>query len=251
MDFGHYSRLQQLQKRLWYFSYLKYPISSVYHLLTNSSQSITSVDQPSITYSHPCSGCLRCQPSLAEQYQTSQQPAKTSFFSRIYQSNRSNIKPSAAIPQSSPPVENPDCGVEYCLDTKQMPMEFHVKATNDEHSFQVKIDEEFQRFNYDETKPHSQLINVQRVRFHPNVDLIPKHMLIDHEKLDSIKLSDAINSSTEFRVELSDKPLKFIQINPQSSAMKKLTKNELEEDALEKTGIFLFPRHRSQPMPSS
>lgn len=245
--------MEQLQKRLWYFSYLKYPISSIYHLLTNPAQSITSVDQPSITYSRPCSGCLRCQPSLAEQYQTSQQQqqlqTRTSFFSRVYQSNRSNQKP-ANVPQLSPPVENPDCGVEYCLDINQTPIELHATTTNDEHSFQVDIYEQIERFNYDQEKPHRQSLNVQHIRFHPNVNLIAKHLLIDHEKVDLTKLSNGIHALTDVRVELSEKSLKFIQINPQSTFVKKPAKNELEEDALEKTGIFLFPR-RSQHHPSS
>jgi hypothetical protein len=70
-------------------------------------------------------------------------------------------------------------------------------------------------------------------------------MLINHEKLDKNK-----NSSDEYRIELSEKTLKFIQINNDLLSTKKPTKNELEEDALEKTGIFLFPR-RYQHIQSS
>jgi hypothetical protein len=242
-DFGHYTRLEQLQRRLWYFSYLKYPISSIYHLLTNSLKSISSSEQSSIIYSHPCSGCLRCQSNLLEQYHSSQSQPKASYFSRIYQSNRSNVK--AIVPQVSPPVENPDCGIEYCINTTDKPIELRAKLTNDEHGFQVDISDKFQRFNYDKETYPKQSINVQHIRFNPNIDLIPKYMLINHEKVDKDK-----HSFIECRIELSEKTLKFIQINNDLSLTNKPTKNELEEDALEKRGIFLFSR-RHQDIQSS
>ena len=248
-DFGHYSRLEQLQKRLWYFSYFKYPISSIYHLLTTSLQSISSSDQPSIVYSRPCSGCLRCQPTLVEQYHASQQQqSKTSYFSRVYQSNRSIIKPVA--PEVSPPIENPECGIEYCIDTKEKPIELRAKTTTDEHSFQVDISDQFERFNYDQTKYPTQSVEVQYIRFKPNINLIGKQMLINHEKFDMKTIENELNPFVECRIELSEQSLKFIQINPDLSLTRETTKNELEEETLEKTGIFLFPR-RSQHIQSS
>jgi hypothetical protein len=238
-DFGHYSRLEQLQKRLWYFSYLKYPISSIYHYLTNSLQSILSSEQSSIIYSHPCSGCLRCQPSLIEQYHTAQQKPKASFFSRIYQSKRSNIKP--IISEISPPVENPDCGIEYCINIVNKPIQIWTKIANDEYSFQVDVSDKLESFNYDKEKYPKQSLNVQHIRFNPNIDLIPKQMLINHETFLK-KNREEENYLLECRIELSEKTLKFIQINNDLSLMKKPTKSQLEEDALEKKGIFLFPR---------
>ena len=125
MEFGHYSRLEQLQKRLWYFSYLNYPISSLYHLLTNSSRAILSSDNPSIFYTRPCQGCSRCQPKLLEEYrrlEDERQNRKTpSFFSKFYQSNRHQVKSSP--PLLSPPIENPDCGVEYPLERATSPVQ--------------------------------------------------------------------------------------------------------------------------------
>ena len=247
LDFGHYSRLEQLQKRLWYFSYLKYPISSIYLYLTNSSKSISSAEQSSIIYSRPCSGCLRCQPSLMEDYRLSQQQQvkKPSFFSRLYQSNRSDTKP--VTPQLSPPVENPECGIEYCMDIEKQPIQIWAKVSNHDHDFQVDISENFERFNYDREKYPKQSMEVQSIRFNPNLDLIEKQLLINHEKLPKKKEGEEEHDFSEFRIELSEKTLRFIQINNESLISKKSilkpTKYELEEDALEKKGIFLFPRH--------
>jgi hypothetical protein len=248
IDFGYYSRLEQLQKRLWYFSYLKYPISSIYHYLTNSLKTILSSDQSSIVYSRPCQGCLRCKPSLLEQYHSSQQEPKVSFFSRIYQSNRSNIKP--VVSQVLPPIENPDCGVEYCINIDKKPIQIWAQIGNDEHGFQVDVSDKFQRFNYNKEKYPKQSLNVQHIRFNPNIDLIPKQMLINHEKFLLIKTEEEENQSLECRIELTEKTFKFIQINNDLLLTKKPTKYELEEDALEKTGIFLFPRRHQHTQSS-
>ena len=248
LDFGHYSRLEQLRKRLWYFSYLKYPISSIYHYITNSPTSIVSSEQTSILYSRPCSGCLRCQPSLMEQYRLSQQQQdeqpKVTFFSRMYQSKRSNTKP--VISQLSLPIENPDCGVEYCVNIENKPIQIWAKIHSDEHDFQVDLSDKLERFNYDKEKYPKQSMNVQHIRFNPNIDLIPKQMLINHEKVEINKEQE--NPSIECRIELSEKTLKFIQINSEFLLTKKSTLkptvNELEEEALEKKNIFLFPRQQ-------
>lgn len=235
LDFGQYSRLEQLQKRLWYFSYLKYPITSLYQLLTNPSRSILSADQPSISYSLPCAGCSRCRPSLVEDYHAAQQQqTKSSYFSRFYQSNRSNSQPTIAeVPR---PMENPECGLEYSLPLSQNPVELRANVMNDEHSFRLEIYDQFKSFNYDQTRPPSQSLNVQRIRFHPNDALIAKHLLINHDK------TDPKSPSIEYRIDLSEKTLKVLQINPQSSFIEKSTARELEEEALEKKGIFLFSR---------
>lgn len=259
-DFGYYSRLEQLQKRLWYFSYLKYPISSIYLYLTTSLQSISSSNQSSILYSNSCSGCLRCQPSLLEQYRTNQQQQqqeqKSTYFSRLYQSNRSNIKP--VIPQLTPPVENPDCGVEYCMNTGSKPIQIWTKIGNDEHGFHADISENFERFNYNQETYPKQSYNVQHIRFDLNKNLIKKQLFINHDKYPSDKKEkqtdreeeEVENHSTECRIELSEKTLKFIQTTNDSLLIKKPTRYELEEDALEQRGIFLFPR-RQQRLQSS
>lgn len=241
MEFGHYSRLEQLQKRLWYFSYLKYPISSVYHFITNSLTPIVSAEQPSIVYTRPCAGCLRCQPALIEQYQATQQPPTTSFFSRVYQSKRAPAKPTP-VP-AAPPVENPDCGVEYCLNDEQQPIQLWARLHSNGRDFQIDVSNELQRFNYSQATYPRQALDVQRVRFSPNGNLIPKQMLINHEKL-----ADGESLPTECRIELSDKTLKLVQITDDLLLANKLpvkaTTHEVEEDALEKKGIFLFPRRR-------
>ncbi|CAF0793802.1 unnamed protein product [Adineta steineri] len=248
LDFGHYTRLEQLQKRLWYFSYLKYPISSIYHFLTTSVKSISSSEQPAITYSNPCPGCLRCQPSLMDQYNLSQQQQKEhkpSFFSRIYQTKHSNIK--TVKPQLSLPVENPDCGIEYCMNPTKQPIQIWTKLNNNEHNIQVDISDTLERFNYDKEKYPKQSMNVQHIRFNPNIDLIPKQMLINHDKL---KENEEKKYPSECQIELSEKTLKFIEINQDLLLTKqstlKSTIHELEEDALEKKGIFLFSRRHQQ-----
>ncbi|UJR22475.1 hypothetical protein I4U23_025529 [Adineta vaga] len=252
-DFGHYSRLEQLQKRLWYFSYLKYPITSIYHFMTNSLTSVLASEQPAILYSRSCSGCLRCQPYLLEQYNLSQQQQqqqgqKTSFFSRVYQSKRTIVKSTPIV--LSPPVENPDCGVEYCLNTEKQPIQIWTKLHGNENNIQVDFSDDLQRFNYDKEKYPKQSLYVQHLRFSPNTNLIPKQLLINHEKL---KESDKLPN--EYRIELSEKTLKFIQITDdlllRNKSSIKATVNELEEDALEKKGIFLFPRRRHQHTQSS
>jgi hypothetical protein len=243
LDFGHYSRLEQIQKRLWYFSYLKYPISSIYYYLTNSTDSILSSEQPSILYSRPCPGCLRCQPSLMEKYHLSkQEPKKTSFFSRLYQSNRSNIKP-AVVPQLAPPEENPECGTEYCIDTDKQPIQLWAKTVGKENEFEIDISEKLERFNYDKSKYPKQTISVQHIRFHPNMNLLNKHILINHDKFNVDRQEEDL---IECEIELSEKAFKFIQINHDLLSSKKPTVNELEENSLEEKGIFLFPRRRHQ-----
>ncbi|CAF1218036.1 unnamed protein product [Rotaria sp. Silwood1] len=249
-DFGHYTRLEQLQKRLWYFSYLKYPISSIYLSIRDSLNSILSSEQSSIIYSNPCSGCLRCQPSLLDQYRLSQQEKKSSYFSRIYQSNRTNIKPN--ISQIKEPIENPNCGIEYCINLDKKPIQLWAKLINDEHSFQIDISDKLERFNYDKEKYPKQSINVQHIRFNPNINLFNKYMLINHEKFDKKKdkEEEKQNDLIEYRIELSEKTLKFIEINQDLLLTKQLTLkptfNKLEEDALEKKGIFLFSRRHQQ-----
>jgi len=119
-----------------------------------------------------------------------------------------NVKP--AVSQVAPPVENPDCGFEYCINTTKEPIQIWAKTTNDEHSFQVDISDKFERFNYDKQKYPKQSINVQHIRFNPNIDLIPKQMLINHEKY---ALKEEQNHLIECRIELSEKTFKFIQLN--------------------------------------
>jgi len=75
-------------------------------------------------------------------------------------------------------------------------------------------------------------------------------MLINHEKFLLIKTEEEENQSLECRIELTEKTFKFIQINNDLLLTKKATKYELEEDALEKTGIFLFPRHHQHTQSS-
>jgi hypothetical protein len=188
-----------------------------------------------------------------EQYHLSQQQnqeQKASFFSRIYQSKRSNTKP--VISQLSPPIENPDCGIEYCINMENKPIQIWTKIHGDEHDFQVEITDKFQRFNYDKNNYPKQSMNVQHIRFNPNIDLIAKQMLINHEKIEIKKEEE--NPSIECRIELSEKTFKFIQVNQEFLLAKKATLkptvNQLEEDALEKKGIFLFPR-RQQHIQSS
>ena len=166
----------------------------MYHYLTNSLRTILSSEESSIIYSHPCQGCLRCKPSLLEQYHSSQEEPKVSLFSRIYQSNRSNIKP--VVTQVLPPIENPDCGVEYCINIDKKPIQIWAKMGNDEHGFQVDISDKFQRFNYNKEKYPKQSLNVQHIRFNPNIDLIPKQMLINHEKFLLIKTEEEEKSIT-------------------------------------------------------
>ena len=255
MEFGHYSRLEQLQRRLWYFSYLKYPISSLYHLLANSALPITSAEQPTIHYSRPCSGCLRCQPTLIDQYRSSvkEQEVKSSFFSRLYQSNRSSAKAAPASVPLPTPSENPDCGVEYALETGAKPMQLWVKTVDDPDGFQLEISDRLERFNYEKEKWAKQASHVRSVRFQPTINLLKKHFLINQEKSDAKKENDDVETRTtlECRIELSEKPLKFIQINPETvlnrRVLAKPTTSELEEAELEKKGIFLFSRrHRPQ-----
>ncbi|CAF2782748.1 unnamed protein product [Rotaria sp. Silwood2] len=254
-DLGHYTRLEQLQKRLWYFSYLKYPISSIYLSIRDSLNSILSSEQSSIIYSNPCSGCLRCQPLLLDQYRLSQQEKKSSYFSRIYQSNRTNIKP--VIPQLKEPIENSNCGIEYCMNLDKQPIQLWTKLINDEHSFQIDISDKLERFNYDKEKYPKQSMNVQHVRFYPNIKLFNRHMLINHEKFDKKKdkeEEEEENQLIEYRIELSEKTLKFIEINQDLLLTKQLTLkptfNKLEEDALEKKDIFLFSRRHQQKQSS-
>jgi len=187
-----------------------------------------------------------------EQYHLSQQQnqeQKASFFSRIYQSKRSNTKP--VISQLSPPIENPDCGIEYCINIENKPIQIWAKIHDDEHDFQVEITDKLQRFNYDKNNYPKQSMNVQHIRFNPNIDLIAKQMLINHEK---IEIKKEENPLIECRIELSEKTFKFIQVNHEfllaKKAILKPTVNQLEEDALEKKGIFLFPR-RQQHIQSS
>jgi hypothetical protein len=78
-------------------------------------------------------------------------------------------------------------------------------------------------------------------------------MLINHDKLNKKKdeeEEEITNDAIEYRIELSEKSLKFLQINDDSLLKKrsvlKPTVNELEEDALEKKGIFLFSRRYQQ-----
>jgi len=59
-----------------------------------------------------------------------------------------------------------------------------------------------------------------------------------------MKTEQEENQLIEYRIELSEKTLKFIQINKDLFLRKKPTRYELEEEALEKKGIFLFPRHQ-------
>jgi len=75
-------------------------------------------------------------------------------------------------------------------------------------------------------------------------------MLINHEKFLLIKTEEEENQSLECRIELTEKTFKFIQINNDLLLTKKPTKYELEEDALEKTGIFLFPRRHQHTQSS-
>jgi hypothetical protein len=190
-----------------------------------------------------------------EQYRLSQneqkQEQKASFFSRMYQSKRSNIKP--VITELTPPIENPDCGVEYCLPTEKKPIQIWAKVTGNEHDFQVDISENLQRFNYDQESYPKESLNVQHIRFNPKINLIEKQMLINHDKLNKKKdeeEEEITNDAIEYRIELSEKSLKFLQINDDSLLKKrsvlKPTVNELEEDALEKKGIFLFSRRYQQ-----
>ena len=259
LEFGHYSRLEQLQRRLWYFSYLKYPISSLYHLLTNPARSIVSAEQPLIFYSRPCAGCLRCQPTLLGQYRLSvkAQEVRSSFFSRIYQSNRSSSKapPPAPLPM---PSENPECGLEYPLETGGNPIQLWVRVGDDPDGFQVELSDRLERFQYEKEKWQKQSCSVRHVRFQPTVDLIKKHFLINQEKVEAKKENESDNNSElpmEYRIELSEKPLKFMQINPEASVNRRVlgkpTTSELEEAELEKKGIFLFsPRWKSPTQPS-
>ncbi|CAF4023129.1 unnamed protein product [Rotaria magnacalcarata] len=244
-ELGHYTRLEQLQKRLWYFSYLKYPVSSIYLYIANSIKSILSSEQPSLVYSNPCSGCLRCQPSLMDQYRLSQEKPKSTFFSRIYQSNRTNPKP--VVPELTEPVENPNCGIEYCMNFDKEPLQLWAKLTNDDRSFEIDLSNKFERFNYDKVKYPKESFNVQHIRFYPNPNLISLHMLINHEKLDKKKENEETDLG-EYRIELSEKTLKFIEISNDLLLAKKSTLkpifNKLEEDGLEKKAIFLFNRRQ-------
>jgi hypothetical protein len=184
-----------------------------------------------------------------EQYRLSQQEQKheqkASFFSRIYQSKRSNVKP--VITDLTPPIDNPDCGVEYGLNIEQKPIQIWVKVSGNEHEFQIDHTSKFQRFTYDRENYPKESLNVQHIRFNPNTNLMAKQMLINHEKID--KKEETENHLIEYRIELSEKPLKFLQINNDllltKQSVLKRTAYELEEDALEKKGIFLFP-HRHQ-----
>lgn len=242
MDFGHYSRLEQLQKRLWYFSYLKYPISSIYHSLKTSVNSILSDEQPYIMYSKPCSGCLRCRPSLLDEFRSSQQEKKPSFFSRLYQSNRSNVK-QAAIQPLVAPTENPDCGVEYSEKSENGPVQLWIQMNSAEQNIQVDVSDKLERFNYNKETYPKQPMNVQHIRFDPKSNLLEKHMFINHEKLDMKKQEEQgknDNTPIEYRIELSEVPLKFLQVNSDSLLKKQPTYDKLEEQALEKKGIFLF-----------
>jgi hypothetical protein len=140
--------------------------------------------------------------------------------------------------------------VEYCINTTEKPIQIWAKISNEQHGFQVDVSDQFERFNYHKENYPKQSLNVHHIRFHPNIDLISKQMLINHEKLDVKKGEEEPNYSGEWRIELSEKTLKFIQINNDLLFTKKPTRNELEEDALEKKGIFLFPR-RQQHVQSS
>jgi hypothetical protein len=148
------------------------------------------------------------------------------------------------IPQVSPPAENPECGIEYCINTTNKPIQIWTKIVNDEHSFQVDVSDKFERFNYNKEKYPKQSLNVHHIRFNPNIDLLPKQLLINHEKFLLMKTEQEENQLIEYRIELSEKTLKFIQINKDLFLRKKPTRYELEEEALEKKGIFLFPRHQ-------
>ena len=220
-------------------------------MLINGSSSVLSAESPSsIAYTRPCSGCLRCQPVLMDHYHTSQQQQreqKPTFFSRVYQSNRSTTK--SNVQQAAlPPVENPDCGVKYSLDLPKAPIELSVTTSNSATEFQLNISDELERFNYDHEKIPWQSTAVRQIRFHPNETLLSKHLLINHEKPEP-------STPSEYCIELSEKTLNFIQISPdllihRPAAALKATSYELEEEALEKKGIFLFTRRRHS-LPSS
>jgi hypothetical protein len=253
LDFGHYSRLEQLQRRLWYFSYLKYPISSVYHLLMNSSSSILSSERDTLVATRPCHGCVRCQPTLIEQYHLSQQTdtnRSTSFFSRFYRSNR--VQNTSATAVVLPPTENVDCGVDYSIDTRQHPVQLRVRLTNDSQVFQCEINDQLTRFNYNDETRSKHIEHVHSLRFYPNTELIDRHLLINHDKFESIQNDDVQTSTTiEYRIEFTDETLKFIEINPnlliEQQSTLKTTNYELEEQTLESKGIFLLSSRAHVP----
>lgn len=186
-----------------------------------------------------------------EQYRLSQEKPKATFFSRLYQSSRTNTKP--VVPELTEPVENPNCGVEHSMNFDQKPIQLWVKLKQDDNGFQVDVSRKLERFNYDKEKYPKESMNVQNIKFNPSKNLITKHMLINHEKLEKKKENETIDFS-EFRIELSEKPLKFVEINQDSLITKqstlKPTRYQLEEEVLEKRGIFLFSR-RQQPNKSS
>jgi len=239
-DLGHYSRLEQVRKRLWYFSYLKYPISSIYVFLTNPLRSVLSSVQSTIYYTKPCQGCTKCRSDLV--IEQNDKPSST-YFSRFYQGSKKPIATTTRTTSSTVErlIDNPDCGIEHRLEISDKPQQLSVIKTSDEHTFQLDISEQFEYFS----PAPKQTFNVQRIRFNPNVDLLlGKHLLINDEKYQLVKPLNNELTSNECQIELTEKKFKFLQINPEKLLAKNVQTEVTEEDLLEKKGVFLFPRRQ-------
>ena len=207
----------------------------------NPTDSILSNDERQLFISNPCSGCLRCKPSLADEYRLSEekQVQRRTYFSRFYRSNRSETVKTNET-KSTEPVENAECGLEFTVDLEKYPIQIWVQPDNESKTIRYEFSDQFERFNYNkETYPRSSR-SVAHLRLNLNKNLIEKHLLINHDKVEW-KAEDSISC----RIEFSEKSLKFLQINPEKlldrSGNGKPTSNELDEEILEKKGIFLFP----------
>ena len=241
MEFGHYSRLEQLQQRLWYFSYLKYPIASLYHLLTNRFESIVS---PSTTFSYvnQCTGCLRCQPQL---FKNDEKPVEksqsSSFFSKFYRSSRETVKSPAVLPSVPAAVVNPDCGVEHQYERSTSLYQMWIDIVEGRQTFQCVLTDKFQRWNFSSEKTSKENFLVKQIRFDPNLKFVAKSFLIDHDK------TTEIVEPIECRVELTEDNLKYLQVNPTALIQRPTsfqpTRIDEEEKKLEKNALFLFSRH--------
>lgn len=238
LEFGHYSALEDFQRRRWYFGYLKYPISSLVHLLKRPSSSILSADSQGVFGVHPCSGCTRCQPNLNDD--VTETTRKTpSFFSRFYRSSRETTE-SRSSP--TPAVLNPDCGVEHRLDSFNSLAQIFIDLDDHRQSFRCSFATDFHRWNYSKEKSFKDNVDLRQIRFDPNVNLMRKEFFLDHDLVE-VRSND---EPVECRVELTGENLKYLKLNPVPLIQRPLTfpstPTDFEEKQLEKNGIFLFSR---------